>query len=50
MGGSTVNYDSNFVHRLTCSSWKPDLDGQTCAVQDMPFQEQSDDTSSTITF
>ncbi len=32
---------------LTCSSWQPGLDGRICAEQDTPFQELSDDTSST---
>ena len=35
------------VQCLTCSSWQPGHDGQTCAEQDTPFQELSDDTSST---
>ncbi len=35
------------IQCLTCSSWQPGLDGQTCAEQDTPFQELSDYTSST---
>ncbi len=35
------------IQCLTCSSWQPGLDGRTYAEQDTPFQELSDDTSST---
>ncbi len=35
------------IQCLTCSSWQPDLDGRSCAEQDTPFQELSDDTSLT---